>query len=44
MVGGEPYQGKVSSEDEIVASSSGLIATFLQHAMILDFFQEEIFE
>ena len=31
-VDGGPFQGKASSEDEIVASSFGLIATFLRHA------------
>ena len=29
---GGPFQGKASSEDEIVASSFGLIAIFLRHA------------
>lgn len=43
-VDGEPYQGKTSSEDEIVASSFGLIATFFRHAHDSRFFQEEIFE
>ena len=43
-VDGEPYQGKASSEDEIVASSFGLIVTFLRHAHDSRFFQEEIFE
>ena len=31
-VDGGPFRGKASSEDEIVASSFGLIATFLCHA------------
>ena len=44
MVDGKPYQGKASSEDEIVASSFGLIVTFLRHAHDLQFLQEEIFE
>ena len=43
-VDGKPYQGKASSEEEIVASSFGLIATFLRHAHDSQFFQEEIFE
>ena len=43
-VNGESYQGKASSEDEIVASSFGIIATFLRHAHDSPFFQEEIFE
>lgn len=40
----EPYQGKVSSKDEIVASSFGLIAIFLCHPHDSQFFQEQIFE
>ena len=40
----EPYKGKASSEDEIVASSFGLIATFRRHAHDSQFCQEEIFE
>ena len=42
-VDGKPYQGKASSEDEIVASF-GLILTFLRHAYDSQFFHEEIFE
>ena len=37
-VDGKPYQGKASSEEEIVASSFGLIATFLHHAHDSQFF------
>ena len=43
-VDGGPFQGKASSEDEIVASSFGLIATFLRHAPDSQLFQEDIFE
>ena len=43
-VDGKPYQGKASSEDEIVASSFGLILTFLRHAHDSQFFHEDIFE
>ena len=39
-----PFHGKASSEDEIVASSFGLIATFLRHAPDSQLFQEDIFE
>ena len=40
-VDGAPYMydGKVSSEDEIVASSFGLIAIFLRHTPIRNFFK-----
>ena len=31
-IDGAPLQGKASSDDEIVASSFGLITTFLRHA------------
>ena len=40
---GDPYQGKASSEDEIAASSFGLIAVFLRHAADSPFFKEEAF-
>lgn len=43
-VDGGPFQGKASSEDEIVASSFGLIAIFLRHAPDSHLFQEDIFE
>ena len=43
-VDGGPFQGRASSEDEIVASSFGLIATFLRHAPDSQLFQEDIFE
>ena len=43
-VDGGPFQGKASSEDEIVASSFGLLATFLRHAPDSQLFQEDIFE
>lgn len=43
-VDGAAYQGKASSEDEIVASSFGLIATFLRHAPDSQLFKEETFE
>ena len=41
-VDGGPFQGKASSEDEIVASSFGLIATFLRHAPDSQLSQEDI--
>lgn len=40
---GGPFRGKASSEDEIVASSFGLIATFLRHATDSKVFEEEPF-
>ena len=41
---GGPFQGKASSEDEIVASSFGLIAIFLRHAPDSQLFHDDIFE
>ena len=43
-VHGGPFQGKALSENEIVASLFGLIATFLCHAPDSQLFQEDIFE
>ena len=43
-VDGGPFQGKASTEDEIVASSFGLIAIFLRHAPDSQLFQEDVFE
>ena len=39
-----PFEGKASSEDEIVASSFGLIAIFFRHSPDSQLFQEENFE
>ena len=41
---GGSFQGKASSEDEIVASSFGLIAIFLRHAPDSQLFHDDIFE
>ena len=43
-VDGGPFQGKASSEDEIVASSFGSIAIFLRHAPDSQLFQEDVFD
>ena len=39
-----PFEGKASSEDEIMASSFGLIAIFFCHSPDSQLFQEENFE
>ena len=41
---GGPFQGKASSEDEIITSSFGLIAIFLRHAPVSQLFHDDIFE
>ena len=41
---GGPFQGKASSEDEIITSSFGLIAVFLRHAPVSQLFHDDIFE
>lgn len=40
---GALYDGKSSSDDEIIASSSGIIAIFLRHLPDSPIFQEEAF-
>ena len=39
---GGPFQGKASSEDEIITSSFGLIAIFLCHAPVSQLFHDYI--
>ena len=43
-IDGSPFQGKASSEDEIVSSSFGLIAVFLRHKPDSPLYHDEIFE
>ena len=38
------FQGKASSEDEIITSSYGLITIFLRHAPVSQLFHDDIFE
>ena len=43
-VDGDTFEGKASSEDEIVASSFGMIAIFLRHSPDSGVFKENAFE